>query len=232
MRLAKFLAHAGVASRRKAEQIVAAGRVVVNGEVVADPALGVSDADRVEVDGNLVTPEALEVWIVNKPLDVTSTAREPGRRRAVVELVPSDKRLYPVGRLDADSTGLLLLTNDGELANRLMHPRYGVRKAYRASLTRPIGERELRRLRDGVELEDGITHPAIVKRLGTAEIEIEIGEGRNRQVRRMVEAVGNRVQALERVRFGPLSMGGLKAGEARALTDSELRELRAAAGLD
>jgi 23S rRNA pseudouridine2605 synthase len=231
MRLVKYLAHAGVASRRKAEVVIRAGRVAVGGQVVTDPAFDVGEGAVVEVDGRAVEPEASEVWLVNKPRDVTSTAREPGRRQAVVELVQTDKRLYPVGRLDADSTGLLILTNDGELANRLMHPRYGVRKAYRAKLARPVGETQLRRLRKGVELEDGMTWPANVERLGERMIEIEIGEGRNRQVRRMLEAVGNEVAALERVRFGPLSLGRMQPGEARPVTAAELRGLRDAAGL-
>lgn len=211
--------------------MIAAGRVSVAGRVVSDPAFDVSADDLVEVDGRAIEPEATEVWLVNKPLDVTSTAREPGRRRAVVDLLSTEKRLYPVGRLDADSTGLLILTNDGELANRLMHPRYGVRKAYRARLTRPVGEAQLRRLRKGVELEDGLTWPANVELVGERLIEIEIGEGRNRQVRRMLEAIGNEVVALERVRFGPLELGRMRPGEARLAKAAELRALRDAAGL-
>ena len=136
MRLAKYLAHCGVASRRRAEELIAAGRVSVGGQTVTDPARDVDESSAVEADGRPVTPEPREVWIVNKPAGVTSTAREPGRRRAVVELVDSARRLYPVGRLDADSTGLILLTNDGELANRLTHPRYGVERTYRVRLRR------------------------------------------------------------------------------------------------
>ena len=159
MRLAKYLAHGGVASRRKAEEIIAKGMVTVGGEVVIDPARDVDDGDDVRVNGAPVGAEAREVWAVNKPAGVVSTAREPGERRAVVELVDSKARLYPVGRLDADSTGLLLLTNDGALANRLTHPRYEVPKTYRARLAKPPRERELARLREGVELEDGPTAP-------------------------------------------------------------------------
>ncbi len=159
---------------------------------------------------------------MNKPAGVVSTAREPGARSAVVELVDSKARLYPVGRLDADSTGLLLLTNDGELANRLTHPRYGVAKAYRAELRRPPSEADLRKLVRGVELEDGPTAPAEVRRLGEREIEIVLREGRNRQVRRMAEAVGNRVVALRRVRFGPIELGSLPSGVARKLSDDEI----------
>jgi 23S rRNA pseudouridine2605 synthase len=230
MRLAKYLAHSGVASRRGAEKVIRAGRVTVNGEVVRDPARDVGDGDEVRVDGKPVATEPREVWAVNKPAGVVSTAREPGRRPAVVELVGSEARLYPVGRLDVDSTGLLLLTNDGELANRLTHPRYEVEKAYRVELRRPPSEVDLRRLAKGVELEDGITAPAEVERRGEREIEIVLREGRNRQVRRMVEAVGNEVLALRRIRFGPLSLGDLPEGASRRVSHEELEALRDAAG--
>jgi 23S rRNA pseudouridine2605 synthase len=230
LRLAKFLAHGGVASRRKAESIISSGRVTVAGEVVTDPARDVGEGDDVRVDGSPVGAEAREVWAVNKPAGVVSTAREPGRRPAVVELVDSDARLYPVGRLDADSTGLLLLTNDGELANRLTHPRYGVAKTYRARLGGRIGDRELERLRRGVELEDGPTAPVEVKRLGEREIEVVLREGRNRQLRRMIEAVGNRVVALRRVGFGSLALGRLAEGGARRLADREIARLWKDAG--
>jgi 23S rRNA pseudouridine2605 synthase len=229
MRLAKFLAHGGVASRRRAEAIVAAGRVTVRGKVVTDPARDVGPGDDVRVDGRPVAAEQREVWAINKPAGVVSTAREPGARPAVVGLVDSDARLYPVGRLDADSTGLLLLTNDGELANRLTHPRYEVEKAYRALLRRPPSERELRRLAAGVELEDGPTAPAEVHRLGEREIELVLREGRNRQVRRMAAAVGNAVLALRRERFGPIELGDLGEGEGRRLSAGEVDRLRSAA---
>ncbi|HEX6456967.1 MAG TPA: pseudouridine synthase [Solirubrobacterales bacterium] len=229
MRLAKFLAHGGVASRRKAEEIVAKGLVTVGGEVVRDPALDVDEGDDVRVNGEPVAAEAREVWAVNKPVGVVSTAREPGRRTPVVELVETEARLYPVGRLDADSSGLLLLTNDGELANRLTHPRYEMPKTYVVRLKAPIGERDLERLRSGVELDDGPTAPTQVKRLGDHEIEIVLREGRNRQVRRMLEAVGNEVVALRRVRFGPLALGGLAEGSSRRLSEDEIARLREAA---
>lgn len=227
MRLAKFLAHGGVASRRRAEEIVAKGLVTVGGEVVTDPARDVDAGDDVRVNGDPVAAEAREVWAVNKPAGVVSTAREPGSRPAVVELVETEARLYPVGRLDADTTGLLLLTNDGELAERLTHPRYEVPKTYRVRLGKPIPDRDLERLRRGVELEDGPTGTAEVRRLGEREVEIVLREGRNRQVRRMVEAVGNRVVSLQRVRFGPLGLGRLKEGGARRLSDDEVAQLRA-----
>lgn len=227
MRLAKYLAHGGVASRRLAEKIIANGRITVGGEVVTDPARDVSDRDEVRVDGSLVTTEAREAWAVNKPVGVVSTAREPGERTAVVELVRSEARLYPVGRLDADSSGLLLLTNDGELANRLTHPRYEVPKAYRVELFRPPSAADLRRLEKGVELEDGPTAPAQVNRMAGREIEIVLREGRNRQVRRMAEAIDNRVVALRRVRFGPIELGEMAEGKARRLADAEIERLRA-----
>jgi 23S rRNA pseudouridine2605 synthase len=229
VRLAKYLAHGGIASRRKAEEIIAKGLVTVGGEVVTDPARDVGEEDDVRVNGAPVAAEAREVWAVNKPVGVVSTAREPGSRTPVVDLVETEARLYPVGRLDVDSSGLLLLTNDGELANRLTHPRYEVPKAYVARLKTPIGEGDLERLRSGVELEDGPTVPAQVKRLGKQEIEIVLREGRNRQVRRMLEAVGNEVVSLRRVRFGPLALGGLKEGGARRLSNDEITLLREAA---
>ncbi|MBM3666575.1 MAG: rRNA pseudouridine synthase [Actinobacteria bacterium] len=225
MRLAKYLAHGGIASRRAAEELIRAGRVRVGDEVVTDPARDVDESSGVQVDGRAVVPERVEVWMVNKPAGVVSTAKEPGRRRAVTELVSSSGRLYPVGRLDADSTGLILLTNDGELANRLTHPRYEVPKSYAVTLARPPSARDLERLRRGVKLEDGPTAPAEVRRHGERQIEITVREGRNRQVRRMAEAVANRVVALERVRFGPLELGALAPGAARRLSGREVGSL-------
>ncbi len=178
------------------------------------------------VDGSLVEAEAREVWAVNKPAGVVSTAREPGARPAVVELVDSAARLYPVGRLDADSTGLLLLTNDGGLANRLTHPRYEVPKTYEVELRRPPSDADLRRLARGVKLEDGPTAPAEVRRLAEGRIEIVLREGRNRQVRRMAEAVGNEVVSLRRVRFGPIELRSLPEGAARRLSPEEVASLR------
>ena len=201
------------------------GRVTVAGKVVTDPARDVTEADSVKVDGETVRTEPREVWMVNKPLDVISTADEPGRRTAVVDLVPSRSRLYPVGRLDADSTGLILVTNDGELSQRLTHPKYGVSKTYRVELRSPIGADAIERLERGVLLDDGPTSPAEVRRIGTAEIEITISEGRNRQVRRMIEAVGNRVVALRRTAFGSLRLGRLGTGKYRPLDEHEIARL-------
>jgi 23S rRNA pseudouridine2605 synthase len=230
MRLSKYLAHSGVASRRKAEEVIGSGRVRVEGQVVTDPAHGVEIGDDIRVDGHAVVPEGREVWMLNKPLDVISTADEPGKRTAVVDLVDSPARLYPVGRLDADSTGLMLLSNDGELANRLTHPRYGVDKTYRVKTRNEISDDDLQRLRDGVALDDGRSFPAELRRLGADSFDITISEGRNRQVRRMVEAVGNQVVALQRISFGSLRLGRLGTGKARLLDESEVARLWKDAG--
>ena len=195
------------------------------GEVVTDPARDVDESSGVEVDGRPAATEPREVWAVNKPKGVVSTAREPGPRRAVTQLVESSRRLYPVGRLDADSTGLILLTNDGELANRLTHPRYGVPKTYLVELARPPAEADLDRLRRGLTLEDGPTAPADVERLGEREIQITLREGRKRQVRRMAEAIGNEVEELTRIRIGSLDVGDLRRGQARRLDRRETDEL-------
>jgi 23S rRNA pseudouridine2605 synthase len=225
MRLAKYLAHGGVASRRQAEKLIDAGRVSVGGEIVTDPARDVGTDSAVTVDGRPVEPEEREVWLVNKPPGVTSTAREPGKRHAVVELIDSPRRLYPVGRLDADSTGLILVTNDGELANRLTHPRFEVPRTYRVRLRRAPDAQALASLRSGVELDDGTTAPAKVRAVSPRVIELTLREGRNRQVRRMAEAVGNEVVELKRVRFGPLELGDLPEGAVRRLRPAEARRL-------
>jgi 23S rRNA pseudouridine2605 synthase len=235
MRLAKYLAHAGVASRRSAEELIAAGRVTVGGEIVTDPARDVSEGSRVALDGRaLEGPERRVVYAVNKPLGVVSTVKDTHGRKTVVGLVPaSGLRLYPVGRLDADSTGLILLTNDGELANRLTHPRYEIPKTYLARVRHPVGERALRALRKGVQLQDGRTAPARVLLLPADRrsqnlIELTIREGRNRQVRRMCEAVGHPVLALERIAFGPVRLEGLAPGSHRLLGDEQIERLRSA----
>ncbi len=229
MRLAKYLAHSGVASRRASEKLIANGRVTVGGETVTDPARDVDEHSSVAVDGGAIKPESHVVYALNKPPRVVSTAKDPGGHPTVVSLVPSELRLYPVGRLDFDSTGLILLTNDGELANRLMHPRYEVPKTYRARVSpSPVSESSLTKLREGVELEDGLTAPAGVRRLAPALVEITIREGRNRQVKRMFEAVGHRVEALQRVAFGPLRLAGLEQGAYRRLSQAEIERLRKA----
>jgi 23S rRNA pseudouridine2605 synthase len=226
MRLGKFVATAGVASRRASEELIRAGRVSVNGEAVTDPARGVAEGDEVMFDGAPVRqPEQRVVYALHKPVGVVSTARDPQRRPTVVSLVPASMRLYPVGRLDTDSSGLILLTNDGELAHRLTHPSFEVPKTYVAVVAPPVRDRALRALRAGVELEDGLTAPARVRRIAADRLEITIHEGRNRQVRRMCEAVGHRVSALERVSFGPLTLGGLRSGDYRQLGEDEVRAL-------
>jgi len=230
MRLVKYLAHAGVASRRSAETMIAAGRVTLAGEIVTDPARDVDENSRVALDGKLLTgPEPRVLYALHKPVGVVSTARDTHGRRTVIELVPSGGlRLYPVGRLDIDSSGLLLLTNDGELANRLTHPRFEVPKTYRARLRgAPIGNEALASLRAGVELEDGPTARARVRRMGSDTIELTIHEGRNRQVRRMCQAVGHPVLELVRTRFGPLALDGLASGAHRRLKAAEVERVRA-----
>ena len=235
MRLGKYLAHAGVASRRAAERMIAEGRVQVAGKPVTDPARDVGEQDDVRVDGRSLATEPLEYFLLHKPIGVLSTASDPQGRPTVTELVDSDARLYPVGRLDADSSGLVLLTNDGELANRLMHPRYEVPRTYRVKVAGSPSKRALQELREGVELEDGPSRPARVRvvRGGRESIvDVTIHEGRNRIVRRMFEAVGYPVRSLERVSFGPLELGRLRSGGTRRLRPHELAEVRRAAGLD
>jgi 23S rRNA pseudouridine2605 synthase len=233
MRLAKYLAHAGVASRRGAERMIAAGLVRVEGEVVTDPARDVDDSKEVVAEGRPVRPEPLEYHIVHKPVGVVSTARDPGGRPKVTDLVDSGARLYPVGRLDADSSGLILLTNDGELANRLMHPRYEVDKRYRVRVKGAPSKGALASLRRGVELEDGKTAPARVEVVRSTaietELEIVIHEGRKRIVRRMLEGVGHPVLALQRTALGPLELGRLHPGGARRLRRAEVERLSGAA---
>ena len=231
MRLAKYLAHSGVASRRAAAAIVRAGRVRVDGSRELDPAREIT-MQLVELDGApLAGPQEVVVYALNKPVGVLSTARDSRRRATVVELVAEEeRRLYPVGRLDAQSTGLILLTNDGELANLLTHPRYEVPKTYRATVAGgPVRRAALETLARGVDLDDGRTAPAKVRLVSPEVIELEIHEGRKHQVRRMCEAVGHRVVALERVRFGSLELGDLASGAHRPLSGEELAALRAQA---
>jgi 23S rRNA pseudouridine2605 synthase len=231
VRLAKYLAHAGIASRRAAEVLVAEGRVGVGGDVVRDPARDVREGERVTVDGRLVAgAEPRVVFALHKPVGVLSTASDPYGRPTVVELlgeVAQSLRLYPVGRLDADSSGLILLTNDGELANRLTHPRYGVQKTYRARVAGgSVGEGALQALRAGVQLQDGPCAPARVRRVRPDLLQIVIAEGRNRQVRRMCEAVGHPVLQLQRVQLGSVVLGELPPGAFRRLGEEEVVALR------
>jgi 23S rRNA pseudouridine2605 synthase len=225
VRLNAYLARAGIASRRGAEELIRAGRVKVNGEV-AGLASFVEGADRVEVDGKEVGPEPLTYVLLHKPAGVVTTARDPQGRPTVVELVPGEPRVVPVGRLDSDTTGALLLTNDGQLAHRLAHPRYGVEKTYVAEIEGDPDAEALERLRDGVELDDGGTAPARARRLGAGRVELVLHEGRKHQVKRMLAAVGHPVTGLHRSAYAGLTLEGLEPAEWRELTDREVELLQ------
>ena len=226
MRLNAFLARAGVASRRRADELIKAGRVNVNGEPGQLNTV-VGAHDRVEVDGREVTRQRLRYVLLHKPTGVVTTARDPHRRPTVVELVPDAPRVVPVGRLDADTTGVLLLTNDGQLAHRLAHPRYGVEKTYVAEVEGDPDEDALQRLRDGVELDDSRTAPARARRLGPSRVELVLHEGRKHQVKRMLAAVGHPVTRLHRSAYAGLTLVGLEPGRWRELEPHEVERLRA-----
>lgn len=235
VRLQKFLAEAGLGSRRGCEDLIRAGRVTVDGHLAGlgdsvDPA-----EQTVAVDGRPVVKELKEYWLLNKPAGVLSAAADTRGRRTVIDCVPARVRVYPVGRLDLNSTGLLLLTNDGELAARLLHPRYHVEKEYVVTVRGAVAEAALGGLRHGLMLEDGQTAPAHVEVVNSERsnktgvrttLRVTIHEGRKRQVRRMLEAVGHRVVALHRTRFNGLTDAGLAPGQARPLSDGELEDLR------
>jgi 23S rRNA pseudouridine2605 synthase len=225
VRLNAYLARAGIASRRKADELIKAGRVTVNGEP-GQLNTFVESRDVIEVDGRRVEKQPLTYLLLHKPAGTVTTAHDPQGRRTVVELVPPEPRVVPVGRLDADTTGALLLTNDGELAHRLAHPRYGVEKTYLVDVAGEPNDAALRRLEAGVELDDGPTAPARVVRLARSRLELTIHEGRNRQVRRMLEAVGHPVQALHRSGYAGLTVEGLEPGTWRELEPSEVERLR------
>ena len=225
MRLNAYLARAGVASRRAADELIKAGRVRVNGQGGKLNTF-VASGDRVEVDGEPVAPQRLAYVLLHKPAGTVTTARDPQGRRTVIELVALPERVVPVGRLDADTTGALLLTNDGPLAHRLAHPRYGVEKVYEVDVEgEPDGE-VLRRLREGVVLDDGLTAPARVRRLARSKIELTLHEGRKHQVKRMCETVGHPVRRLHRSRYAGLTLEGLEPAEWRELEPSEVELLR------
>jgi 23S rRNA pseudouridine2605 synthase len=226
VRLNAYLARAGIASRRGSEELIRAGRVTVNGEAARLTSV-VERGDRVEVDGAEVVPEPLVYVLLHKPSGVVTTARDPQGRPTVVGLVGHERRIVPVGRLDADTTGVLLLTNDGELANRLMHPRYEVDKVYEAEVEGAPDDAALARLEAGVELDDGRTAPARVRRLGAARLELTIHEGKKHQVKRMLQAVGHPVRRLHRNSYAGLGVEGLGPGEWRALSRAEVERLRA-----
>jgi pseudouridine synthase len=234
MRLNAYLARAGIASRRGADELILGGRVTVNG-APGELHTVVGRRDVVEVDGTRVQPQPLAYVLLNKPPGVVTTASDPHGRRTVVELVPPEPRVVPVGRLDADTTGALLLTNDGDLAHRLAHPRYGVPKVYEAEVEGSPSPEALARLRDGVGLEDGMTAPAgarLVRRgTPTSRLELTLHEGRKHQVKRMCEAVGHPVRQLHRTRYSQLDLNGLGPGESRELTADEVAALRRTVGL-
>jgi 23S rRNA pseudouridine2605 synthase len=224
VRLNAWLARAGVASRRGADELIKAGRVTVNGEP-GQLNTFVQASDDVRLDGESLQKQRLAYALLHKPAGVVTTARDPQGRRTVVDLVAHQARVVPVGRLDVDTTGALLLTNDGPLAHRLAHPRYEVDKVYEVECWTQPTDADLQRLRDGVTLDDGPTRPAEVRRLGGARIELTIHEGRNRQVKRMFDAIGHRVKSLHRSRYGPLTLEGLEPGAWRELQPSEVERL-------
>jgi 23S rRNA pseudouridine2605 synthase len=225
VRVNRYLASTGLGSRRAVEELIRESRVTVNGQV-ADLATRVNDGDDVRVDGEPVRPEAVVAVILNKPRGVVTTAHDPQGRPTVTGLVRSDARLFPVGRLDRDTTGVLLLTNDGALADRLMHPRHGVPKSYRARVKGEPDEQALDRLRAGIELDDGPTAPAVVESRGSSVIDTTIHEGRNRQVRRMCAAIGHPVIHLHRTAYAGITAGRLEPGEWRELASDEVEGLR------
>src|ERR671924_471712 len=225
MRLNAYLARAGIASRRGADELIKAGRVRVNGEPGKLNTF-VESRDRVEVDGRPVALQRLAYILLHKPPGVVTTARDPRRRPTVVDLVGHEARVVPVGRLDADTTGALLLTNDGPLAHRLAHPRYEVEKVYEAEVEGEPRDEALRRLREGVELEDGRTAPARVRRLGPSTPELALHEGRKHQVKRMLAAVGHPLTRLHRSRYAGLTLDGLEPGEWRELEPGEVARLQ------
>ena len=222
MRLNAYLARAGVASRRGADELIKAGRVTVNGEP-GQLNTFVQSRDRVELDGERVELQQLTYVLLHKPAGAVTTARDPQGRRTVVELVDLSNHVVTVGRLDADTTGALLLTNDGELAHRLAHPRYEVEKVYEAEVEGDPDDDALEQLSNGIQLDDGPTSPAQARRLGPGVVELSIHEGRKHQVKRMFEAVGHPVLALSRVAYGPLRLGALEEGAHRELTPAECR---------
>ena len=229
-RVQKILASVGLGSRRACEELIEDGRVTINGRVARLGDKADVEADRIEVDGvHIGTKPGLVYYLLNKPAGVITTASDTHGRAIVTDLVPAEPRVFPVGRLDQDTEGLLLLTNDGELTYQLTHPRFGVEKEYLAEVVGVPTRGELRRLREGVELDDGLTAPAQVAQVEPTVLRITIHEGRNRQVRRMCDAIGHPVERLVRTRIGPLVDRSLKPGEWRTLTTDEVRHLERAA---
>jgi len=229
VRLNSYLARAGVASRRKADELIKAGRVTVNGEP-GQLNTFVAARDRVQVDGREVARQRPTYVLLHKPRGVVTTVSDPQRRPTVVSLVDVPERVVPVGRLDVNTTGALLLTNDGELAHRLAHPRYGVEKTYVAEVAGVPSAEALRALEAGVELEDGSTAPARARLLGGSVVELTIHEGRKHQVKRMLEAVGHPVRRLHRSAYAGLSADDLEPGAWRELSNDEVARLRSGPG--
>jgi 23S rRNA pseudouridine2605 synthase len=228
-RLQKVLASLGYGSRRVCEDLISAGRVRVNGDVAVLGRRVEVERDEVAVDGHVITVRpGMVYYLLNKPLGVVTTAADTHGRPTVVEMVPSDPRVFPVGRLDLETEGLLLITNDGELTHRLTHPSFGIEKEYLAEVEGTPTAAALRHLRDGIELDDGMTAPAQVTAISPGVVRIVIHEGRNRQVRRMCEAIGHPVRRLVRVRIGPLRDPQLPPGQWRGLSAAEVRSLQAA----
>jgi 23S rRNA pseudouridine2605 synthase len=225
VRLNAYLARAGVASRRKADALIKAGRVTVNGQL-GQLNTFVENADRVELDGREIAKQRLAHLLLHKPAGVVTTADDPQGRPTVVDLVPNKPRVVPVGRLDADTTGALLLTNDGQLSHRLAHPSYGVEKTYIAEVEGEPSDGTIAQLEEGVELDDGRTAPARVRRIGPHTVELTIHEGKNRQVKRMLGAIGHPVTRLHRSDYAGLTLEGLEPGQWRELEPSEVERLR------
>ena len=230
IRINKYLASLGIGSRREIDKLIEEGKIKVNGEVIS-AGIKVTDNDTIEVKGKKITKETEKkvYYMLNKPLEVLSSAKDDRGRKTVVDIIKCKERIFPIGRLDYNTTGLILLTNDGELFNRVIHPRSEVYKEYYVKVLGEIKDSSIKTLEDGVELEDGVTLPAYVKILsrerGKSELIISIREGRNRQVIRMMDAVKHPVVILRRERIGKLSLGKLKVGEYRELTDSEVKYL-------
>ena len=230
-RLQKLIARAGICSRREAEKIISAGRVTVDGKVVTELGLKADISQKIRVDGKLLHFDTEKIYLLlNKPRGYVSTAHDERGRKTVLDLLGENfsERVYPVGRLDLNSEGLILLTNDGKLTDALIHPRFEVEKTYRAKISGELTEEKLDRLRTGIELDDGLTAPARVYRLGEDLVEVTLHEGRNRQVRRMFAAIGCDVKRLRRIRFAGLTLEGVPLGKFRALTTEEVARLKGA----
>ena len=230
-RLQKIIAQAGICSRREAEKLILNGRVTVDGKIITELGSKVDPNQKICVEGKILRQNTEKIYVLlNKPRGFVSTAHDERGRKTILDLIDVSERIYPVGRLDLNSEGLILLTNDGELTNLLIHPRFEVKKTYRAKISGEITEKKLDELRAGIELDDGLTAPAEIYRLGKDLIEITIHEGRNRQIRRMFSAIGCDVRRLKRIKFGFLTLDGVKAGKYRFLTPEEVKLLKKLAG--